>query len=179
LNDYASNCQAASQANSWIKLPNENRNAKKEKDAYFGRIRFTTYPANSSLSTISSIDPISVNIEIESRKSMEIHSLALYLNNSENVKVMNADSLNTNTKLVLKPGLNGFDLMIDRLSLKPALYQIGLWLTSSKGEIVDHIENAASINIESRCIQMQRVNPRDDGIVDCHFSFTPSHHHHD
>jgi lipopolysaccharide transport system ATP-binding protein len=168
LTKYMSVASNACQAkpNEWIDTSKIPRTAGNRK-SYFSRIRYSGEFQRNRSNAISN-QPFICDLEIKANTNMNISSLSVIIFDQSGFKLVNADTISIGKVLNLQEGFNILQLRIDKLHLKPGVYNLGVWLNDS-GDVLDYIENVIEIEVENPLIDRLGITPSDDGVVTCEF----------
>jgi lipopolysaccharide transport system ATP-binding protein len=108
-------------------------------------------------------------LDIEAEFSQTIGCLAVTIYSRSRVMLVNADIILSGQTVLLRKGLNRFQLTIDSLHLTPGVYIVGLWMSKTgTEEHLDYLESALEIEVVSTL--SNTVGTSYYGAVTCNFS---------
>jgi lipopolysaccharide transport system ATP-binding protein len=176
LMDYLSMQSAHAPPNVWTDLREINRSGNNE--ARFTRMRYASDNANLAFHPYSG-GSLEIELEIESKSEHRIDSLAVSIYSKLQLKLINCDLLERGQSIYLQEGMNRVTFHIERLNLKPGIYQLGLWLAKTMGaksnfDILDYSENVCDIEVVKLRPGKLDVDIDDYGVVTADFDVTVS-----
>jgi lipopolysaccharide transport system ATP-binding protein len=116
-------------------------------------------------------ESVEINVLLHSDSTRTVGSLGVTFYDRVGTKLVNADTGSLGKSLHLQQGENVISVRIDKLHLKPGLYNIGFWLANPP-HVFDHIEVGGTIDVIDRETQQFGHRPDGDGIVTCSLSVT-------
>ena len=90
---------------------------------------------------------LAFELAIDAEAETAVDSMAVHLSSPSGTRLVNADIISLGEVLRLRPGRNRFRLELDALHLAPGAYACGLWLGPSRGQAIDIIESAFSLEV--------------------------------
>ena len=150
----------------WIDLANlDNRISKA---ARFIAIHYSSLD-RSVLFQPYSDGPLEFLLDIEAEFSQSIGCLAVTIYNRSRTMLVNADIILSGQTVLLRKGLNRFQLTIDSLHLTPGIYIVGLWMSKTgTEEHLDYLESALEIEVINTLSNTMGTSYY--GAVTCNFS---------
>jgi len=112
---------------------------------------------------------LELTLVIESSLPRVVESLAVLLSTKTGTKLINADTISQGATVRLSEGRTTVRVRINKIHLNPGVYAVGLWLSRSPGEVLDHVPSAFDIEVVSSESRGFGARPLFDGIVPCSF----------
>ena len=115
--------------------------------------------------------PLEVDVIISSTSKRSIGSLAITIYDQHGTKLVNADTLSSGKIISLEIGENKIKFRIEKLSVNPGIYTLGVWMANPEGEVFDRIDSVVNIEVIKLLFDnTYGVRPPSDGLVSCEFS---------
>ena len=111
---------------------------------------------------------------IDSDTTMSVGSIAVTFYSPSGVKLVNADSLTIGQVLTVREGHNVIKFRIEKLSLNPGVYVIGIWIANPihanrTGGEFDQVQSAFEVEVIESKRDLLGKKPDADGLVTCRF----------
>jgi lipopolysaccharide transport system ATP-binding protein len=150
----------------WIDLSNLDKRI--SKTARFVKISYSSLD-RSVLFQPYADGPLEFLLDIEADLSQSIGSLAVTIYSRSRTMLVNADIILSGQTVLLRKGLNRFQLKIESLHLTPGIYLVGLWMSKAgTEEHLDYLESALEIEVVSTLSNTMGMSYY--GAVTCDFS---------
>lgn len=136
-----------------------------------GKVQFTSFSYAGDDPSVSfyprTNGAVDFCINLFSKTSCSVGSLAVVIFDRYGTKLVNADTLSFGNPIDLKIGMNTIMIRIDQLHLNPGLYTVGLWVADPPIEVYDHISSAAMLEVVET--ESEKIRVQSDGLVPVKF----------
>jgi energy-coupling factor transporter ATP-binding protein EcfA2 len=136
-----------------------------------GKVRFESITYSSNNPTLAcqpyTNGPFEVSVNLNSKTTCTVGSLAVVIYDRYGTKLVNADTLSFGKPFALKAGRNSIKFQMDQLHLNPGMYMIGLWAADPPIEVHDHVTSAALFEVVE--IEKDKIRVQSDGLVPVKF----------
>jgi ABC-type polysaccharide/polyol phosphate transport system ATPase subunit len=116
--------------------------------------------------------PLDVSVNLHSKFTGPVGSLAVTVFDRYGTKLVNADSRSQGKPVNLRQGRNTVNFRIDQLHLNPGTYMIGLWAADPPSEVYDQINSAAVFEVVET--EAEKIRIESDGLVPVDFQILES-----
>jgi hypothetical protein len=168
---YLSSHSDKARPNEWIDVSHVSRTGTGE--AQFVAVQYSSCNEDIAYQPYSN-GPLEFLLDIMSDSPRSIESIAVSLYSLSGTKLVNADTISLGQSITLRNGRNLVRLMIEKVSLNPGVYVVGLWLanpisTLSTDAEFDHAPSAFEIEVVHLEFPEFGMRPDSDGVVICPF----------
>jgi len=136
-----------------------------------GKVRFDSFTYSSDNPSLVyypyTNGPLEISVNLNSRSTRSVGSIAVTIFDRYGTKLVNADTLTYGETVALKEGANTLMFQIDQLHLNPGIYTIGLWVADPPLEVYDHISSAALFEVVE--IEKEKIRVPSDGLIPVKF----------
>ncbi|HRN66654.1 MAG TPA: ABC transporter ATP-binding protein [Promineifilum sp.] len=112
--------------------------------------------------------PLSVELDIVSKISTSVSSMAITVFTPNGTMLVNADTISQGKTFNLREGRTRVQFVVYALHLSPGTYNLGLWLANHPGIIHDRVPTAIQFEVVEYG-QNNQPGVRVDGLVPCSF----------
>ncbi|MEN8375209.1 MAG: ABC transporter ATP-binding protein [Gemmatimonadota bacterium] len=144
----------------WIELDTAPRRGSGQ--ARFGAVRFGK-PGDGG---VAPDRPLEFEILVEASEPLTARSLSLTLSPPGGTCLLNLDAAD----LRLRAGRNTVRVALERLHLRPGIYQGGLWLGDEAGRAIDAVDVAFQVEVEGGVAPLPRGGAPREGVVSARYS---------
>jgi hypothetical protein len=109
-----------------------------------------------------------VRVRSENPKTVGSFGITLYDQNGTKLVNTNIDYLSRVVKL--PKGTSTIKVSIKELHLTPGIYTMGFWAADSSGDIYDHVQEGAKIEVVH--LGSEWFGTQGDGLVTCYFDIS-------
>jgi lipopolysaccharide transport system ATP-binding protein len=162
--EYLSTASYIIEPEMWIDLADIRREGTGE--VRFEKLRFSGLDGNIGFAPYSN-GPLEVQLMVKSETPKTVGSFGVTLYDQNGTKLVNTNIDYLSRVLKLSPGLNQVKVTIKELHLTPGIYTLGLWAADSSGDIYDHLQEAAKIEVVH--LGSEWFGTQGDGLVTCYF----------
>ena len=119
--------------------------------------------------------PFEVKATIESSEEMRVDCMEVFIRDHRGIKLIDADIALLGQSVTLARGRSTFHFRIEKLSLNPGFYHIGLWLARRPhdGIGIDHVDPAARMEVLAEDTSQLIGYSPSRGPVACPFTVEP------
>jgi ABC-type polysaccharide/polyol phosphate transport system ATPase subunit len=162
--EYLATASFLVQPEEWIDLADARRDGT-------GEVRFKKFLYTSLNETVGctpySNGPLEVTLAVEAEAPKSVGSFGITLYDQNGTKLVNTNISYLGRVIQLNRGTNQVKVRIDHVHLTPGIYTLGLWAADSSGDIYDHVQEAARLEIVN--LGSEWYGTKGDGLVTCTF----------